>query len=245
MRINDLTVIFDDFSLDKAVVFHDQLNPKLWKDNSLLPEIRKGLLVIAKDFVDFIGIKLPLVDVTVSGSNAAYSYTSYSDIDLHLVVESPGSDQLEELYDAKKNQYNTIHDIKVKGIDVELYVQPKDQVHHSLGIYSVLYNKWISEPKQEEVDIDSKDVQEKYEQYRGKIETVLKSDNIAVVKEIWNDIKRMRKAGLEKQGEFSVENIAFKILRNEGLLEKIKNHMQSLEDKDLSIEQFGNNYENY
>jgi len=244
MRINEFTNLFSEFDISTAVVFRDSLNPKLWQDEVLIPEIRRGLLEIAKDFIDFIGIQLPLVDITISGSNAAFSYTSYSDIDLHLIVKSPNREELVQLYDAKKNQYNAIHDIKVKGMEVEVYIQPDDQVHHSLGIYSVLNNKWISEPKKEKINIDSNDVKEKYLHYRDKIKVGLKSEELAVVGEIWNDIKRMRKAGLDKNGEFSIENVTFKMLRNENWLGKIKDHMQDLEDKQLSIEHIGYNYEN-
>jgi hypothetical protein len=244
MRINEFTNLFSEFDISTAVVFRDSLNPKLWQDEVLIPEIRRGLLEIAKDFIDFIGIQLPLVDITISGSNAAFSYTSYSDIDLHLIVKAPNREELVQLYDAKKNQYNAIHDIKVKGMEVEVYIQPDDQVHHSLGIYSVLNNKWISEPKKEKINIDSNDVKEKYLHYRDKIKVGLKSEELAVVGEIWNDIKRMRKAGLDKNGEFSIENVTFKMLRNENWLGKIKDHMQDLEDKQLSIEHIGYNYEN-
>jgi hypothetical protein len=244
MRINEFTNLFSEFDISTAVVFRDSLNPKLWQDEVLIPEIRRGLLEIAKDFIDFIGIQLPLVDITISGSNAAFSYTSYSDIDLHLIVKAPNREELVQLYDAKKNQYNAIHDIKVKGMEVEVYIQPDDQVHHSLGIYSVLNNKWISEPKKEKINIDSNDVKEKYLHYKDKIKVGLKSEELAVVGEIWNDIKRMRKAGLDKNGEFSIENVTFKMLRNENWLGKIKDHMQDLEDQQLSIEHIGYNYEN-
>jgi len=106
------------FDISTAIVFHDELNPKLFSDQRLKPEIRQGLLKIAEHFQEFIGVKLKIVDITVSGSNAAFSYTEYSDIDLHLVVQVPDAPEYKELLDAKKNVYNAKHDIKVKGIDV-------------------------------------------------------------------------------------------------------------------------------
>ena len=45
----------------------------------------------------------------------------------------------------------------------------------------------------------------------------------------------MRKSGLEKNGEFSTENLTYKILRNEGLLEKPRNKITELKDKGLSL----------
>ena len=59
---------------------------------------------------------------------AAYGYSDSSDLDLHLIVDIPkNKPELVELYDAKKNQYNSKFDIKIKTIPVELYVQDSKQ----------------------------------------------------------------------------------------------------------------------
>jgi hypothetical protein len=47
----------------------------------------------------------------------------------------------------------------------------------------------------------------------------------------------MRQAGLERAGEWSVENLVFKILRNLGLIEQITEKIRELEDQELSLEQ--------
>ena len=142
----------ESFKLSDAVKFHNKLNPKLWdRREHLIPEIKEQLMTIAEDFAQFLGVKnLDIKDVTVSGSNAAYSYTPHSDIDLHLVVEFPQSENYDifrELVDAKKSIYNKEHDIKIKGIPVELYVQASDEEHHSQGIYSLIQNDWQQIPK--------------------------------------------------------------------------------------------------
>lgn len=227
-----------DYSLSNAVVFHDELNPRLFdSERKMHPEIRRGLLNIAKHFQTFIGVELDIQDITVSGSNAAYSYTPYSDLDLHLIVEVPDDPTFRELLDAKKNVYNAQHDIKVKGIDVELYAQDSKQEHHSQGIYSVETDQWISEPSKQEVDVDTEDVRSKYKNYRDRIRSVISDDNLDQSKEMWTDIKRMRKAGLSRTGEFGTENLVYKMLRNQGWIEKLQSHIRDLEDQQLSIEQ--------
>lgn len=227
-----------DFSINNAVVFHDTLNPKLFtKDGYMHGEVRRALLQIAKHFKDFIGVELDIKDITVSGSNAAFSYTPQSDLDLHIVVAVPDKPEFRELLDAKKNVYNAKHDIKVRGIDVELYAQDVDQPHHSLGIYSILRSRWVEKPTQQDVDIDTDDVKDKYKNYRDRIIVVLGEDDTDIVEDMWNDIKRMRRAGLEREGEFSTENLVFKMLRNQGWIEKLSDYMNTLQDKELSIEQ--------
>jgi hypothetical protein len=196
------------------------------------------LLQIAKHFIDFIDIpELLLKDVTISGSNAAYSYTAQSDIDLHLIVTVPRERELllKPLYDAKKNQYNYVHDIKIKGIDVEVYVQPEDQKHHSLGIYSVLDNKWVSEPTMATIKIDDGDVEAKVENYLNKIMQALTTDDIDEAKEMYQEIRKLRQSGLEQGGEFSVENVAFKVLRAKGFIQQLQQHIDKLQDKALSL----------
>jgi len=235
MYLRELT---QEAVVDDAVIFHDTLNPTLWKNNQLKPQVRLKLLEIAKHFVAFINIpKLNLKDITVSGSNAAYTYTKHSDLDLHLIVDinSDQIDYLKSLFDAKKNQYNFNHDIKVKGIDVEVYVQDSDQVHHSAGIYSVLDDRWISEPKVERANINDDDVKDKVNNYTDKIEQALKSKDINQAQEVKDEIAKIRKTGLDRAGEFSVENLAFKVLRARGLIDQLRQHIYNLEDEQLSL----------
>jgi hypothetical protein len=155
MRFNELSV--------QSVPYQETLNPFLWANNQLKTEIRYQLMLIARNFIEFLKVQsLHLKDITISGSNASYGYSEFSDIDLHLIVDIP-SDKLEliELYDAKKNQFNFTYDIKVKGIDVELYVQDSKQHHESAGIYSVINDKWIKEPKHQPPRVSEQEVNEK------------------------------------------------------------------------------------
>jgi hypothetical protein len=227
-----------------ALVFHKRLNPKLWSKGALKPVIRQQLLKIAKHFIDYIDIgKLGLTDITISGSNAGYTYSRNSDLDLHLIVKIPKDKErlLKQLFDAKKNQYNFQHDIKIKNIDVELYVQDEAQPHTSAGIYSVLDDKWLKIPDTVEDVVDRADVKQKYKQFRDKIRSALRSDNLESVKKASDDIKRLRQQGLERDGELSTENVVFKILRAKGYLEQLRNHISKLKADQLSLEK---RYEN-
>jgi hypothetical protein len=228
---------FNEFKIPN-IPYHDELNPVLWQGNQLNPEIRYTLLKIAHHFIDFINIKpLHLKDVTISGSNASYSYTSTSDIDLHLIVAEPPP-EFRELFTAKKNQYNKDHTIKIKGIDVEVYVQPENDPHHSVGIYSVLDNHWISEPKHDKPNIDGREVRNKARNYSAKINAALKSNDLNTVQDIWSEIKKIRQAGLEAGGEFSIENLAFKLLRSKGKIRKLHRHLLHLQNQELSLEDY-------
>jgi hypothetical protein len=236
-------MLLREFKLDNivssAVKFHDRLNPHLWNGRQLDPKVRYKLLKIAKHFIDFINIpNIRLRDVTLSGSNAAYTYTEHSDIDLHIVVDVPAAAEfhLKPLFDAKKNQYNFNHDVQIHGIDVEVYVQPGTDKHHSAGIYSVLDNQWLSTPEAIKVNISDDDVGLKVKNYLNKIKLALRSKDINVANTIKDELNKLRKSGLEREGEFSVENIAFKVLRVKGYIDQLRQHIYDLEDMALSLE---------
>jgi len=238
MDINEL----ESFKLSDAVKFNKTLNPRLWgRDEHLLPEVREKLMAIADDFREFLGVDgLDVKDVTVSGSNAAYTYTPHSDIDLHLVVNTPdgkNSDVYKELFDAKKYQYNDQHNYKIGGYDVELYVQDADQVHHSQGIYSLSNNDWVSVPRRRRPEVDDMSVRSKFEDIGHRIEQAVASGDPAQLEAIAAKVKHMRQAGLDSTGEFGPENLAFKALRTQGLLDQLSTARSAVKDQELSLQE--------
>jgi hypothetical protein len=218
---------------------HHELNPILWDNNQLRKEVRHKLLEIARHFAQYLNVpRLYLKDVTLSGSSAGYNYSDYSDIDLHLVVNKLEN---EELFTAKKNLYNNQHDLHIGTIPVELYVQPADQPHHSAGIYSVLDDKWINEPVHEEPTIDPRDIRAKARNYAGKINFAIRTNDIEQCRATMDELKRLRQAGLESGGEQSVENLAFKLLRARGQIEKLRKYIHKLESAQLSLGEHNEN----
>lgn len=233
MNIHELST----YNLADAVKFHRRLNPRIWgRDEHLLPEVRERLLAIAEDFQEFLGVEdLNVKDITISGSNAAYSYTKNSDIDLHLVVEMPSDPVYQELFSAKKYQYNSEHNIKIGGADVELYVQPADQPHISQGIYSVQDNSWISIPQRKRARVDDACVRDKVTDLDARIHDAVRSGDESKIATLADKIKAMRQAGLEQQGEFGCENLAFKILRNSGCIKLLWDARRAAQDHQLSL----------
>lgn len=221
----------------KPVVYHDTLNPKLWEKDRLIAEVRYKMMAIAMHFAKFLNVpKLNLRDITISGSNAAYGYADSSDLDIHLVVDMPlDKPELAELYSSKKNEYNFTHDIKIKDIDVELYVQDVQQVHRSAGIYSILNDRWISKPKHQPPTIRDKDVTSKARNYASRINQAMRANDLNKAKETMAEIRRLRQAGLELGGEYSIENLAFKLLRARGKLDKFRRHINKLQSASLSL----------
>ena len=237
MNIDEL----DNFNLDDAIRFHNQLNSGLWdRQEHLRPEVREALLRIADDFREFLGVQdLQVKDITISGSNAAYTYTPHSDIDLHLVVDIPElyDPVYRELFNAKKYEYNDRHNIRVRDADVELYVQPSDDIHHSQGIYSIKDNQWIQVPRRRKATVDDLAVRHKYEDLVARIDQAIKDSNNESAAALMKKIRNMRQSGLDQHGEFGAENLAFKMLRSQGYLKKLSDAVAAAKDRELSLKE--------
>jgi ribosomal protein S18 acetylase RimI-like enzyme len=236
----DITEL-ESFKLSDAVSFHEELNPKLWENEKLDPEVRDQLLLIAEDFVEYLGISnLKVRDVTLSGSNAAYSYTPHSDLDLHVLVdfnELPNNEVYQELFTAKKTLYNDAHDITVRDVPVELYVQDTNNPVQSLGEYSIVHDKWIRIPKKRRANFDQAATKLKYEKLGELIELALKTKDPKRVNDTIALVKRYRKSGLDKAGEFGPENLAYKAVRKQGLVQALHDLKAELHGEKLSIEE--------
>lgn len=227
------------FQISDALYFHKELNPAIFDGERMNDTVREQLLIIAKDFIEHLGVSdLDVEDITISGSNAAYSYTRHSDIDLHIVVDMSkfaDDDIYRELFDAKKIVYNEQHDIYINNYEVELYVQDSKQPHISLGEYSVLYDKWNRLPKKRKANFDEMATKMKYQKIAKLAEFAIKSNSFPKIERVWKTIKKYRQAGLDLNGEFGPENLAYKALRNNGIITKLREKLDSLHSQRLSI----------
>jgi ribosomal protein L17 len=104
-------------------------------------------------------------------------------------------------------------------------------------------DEWIKKPTFDPPSVDPADVDKKYEGIASdinKFEEKLVKQNTTPsnAKELYEKagklkekIMKMRKEGLQKEGEFSVGNLAFKKLRNEGYIEKLIDTISQAYDK--------------
>ena len=218
---------------------HSKLSPKIWSNSKMLPNFRKALIVIANEFIDYLGITLDVIDVTVTGSYANYNYTVFSDIDLHVIVDMDSIDAEEDLvkefFNAKRSFWNDRHDIELKGIEVELYPQDADEPHSSSGVYDDI---WVVKPKKFKDKFDMRIVEKNakkiIDEINIAIEEAEKENTVEPIGKMLKKLKKMRSAGLERSGELSDENITYKVIRGQGLLQKLFDTRYSIQDDNLS-----------
>ena len=214
---------------------HDEINKDFWNqpEDRLDPEIREKLLAIAQDFYDSLEVgDAQFSDITFTGSLAALNYSKFSDVDLHILVDFSDVDDKTELvreyFNAMKSVWNRLHDIEIKGYEVEVYVQDINDPHEAQGLYSILNNEWIKFPTPERSNFDKDNVKKKAASLMDQIDRVTKlidekkyEEAELYAEKLKLKIRKMRKTGLETIGAYSVENLAFKVLRRNDYLEKL------------------------
>jgi len=238
--------------LTEAIEKHDSLNSKLFtKEEMLKDKVRDKMLEIVDTFLDDLkeqDIKIKVDDILFIGSNASYNYTKDSDIDLHILANTKAVDYPADLgaaiYSAYRSIFNKNLDITLYDIPLEIFVETEDSARVSNGVYSVKKNKWIKKPIQEEIPEYDKEALNKlvdeWEEKCKKLIDDIKADKLddekKVVKMLEDIYEKLRKKGVAK-GEYAIENLAFKELRNKGYLDQLKDYRNELTSKRLSLEE--------
>ena len=130
--------------------------------------------------------------------------------------------------DGIRVSWNQRHPVVLRKHDVELYAQDINQLHLASGLFSLLKNEWIRQPKYNPPTVDEKDVNRKTLAYRHEIDELKQrlkkstpeeaSTVLAYASALKKKISRARDEKLAHiGGEFSVENLVFKEMRNNGM----------------------------
>lgn len=219
------------------------LNPKLWDGTRLKPKLDKKFIRIAKAFYDFLEIDTPILDVILIGSNANYNWTEHSDIDLHVVIDYQAVNKnlhlVKNYMMSKKSLWNANYPLTYQGMPIELYAQDwNDKLHSTVGQYSLAKGKWIKQPSSKTVSIDDDIIDEKAAPIEYEIDELKPTDPKLRVKieNILLRLRTMRQTGLEAEGEYSVENLAYKKIRNSGRLERVKELLRKSTMTSLALE---------
>jgi hypothetical protein len=240
--------LIEDKELDKKIVKTFKMKNFLCQDifngTSINEDVKKSLIKISDNFIDSLGIEFFIHDIVLTGSLANYNWSEYSDVDLHILIDFKETDynldMLKEFFDAKKDNWNEQHNITIKGFDVEIYVQDVNEEHVSSGVYSILHDKWIVKPNRKNPNIDDDKILNKSEELAKKIDGLYNKseegkDMSKDLDRLRKKIKKFRQTGLSDGGEFSYENLTFKLLRRNGYIGKLLKLKNKIIDNKLSI----------
>ena len=137
-----------------------ELSDEVWSGDSLRPEIANTLGRIAKKFLEDLELDLDVEDVVLTGSYAGRTWGPGSDLDLHIIVDFSSLDDPEAAQRAcklAKFKWEEEHDITIKGIPVEVYVESTDEdPPEATGRWSLSKNEWLLEPPEKGTYDESK-----------------------------------------------------------------------------------------
>ena len=196
---------------------------------------------IAKDFFSELEIDYGNPeDIVFTGSLANYNYTKYSDIDLHIILDFNKIRKdcnIVSLYlDDERILYNNTHSITLKGYPVEVYIEDISTPAKSGAIYSIVKDDWIIRPSKTKPNLDDKSIIAKVNKYRAMIKKTIDEENILNLIKLKNRVKLMRKSGLEKNGEFSTENLTYKIEGVDDILRlNMNSFMYKMDNPEISL----------
>jgi predicted nucleotidyltransferase len=223
---------------DVEIEYHKNLNPKFWLNNHLKSGIRKNLLNLAKFYFKQLDLGIELKDIIFTGSLANYNYNDLSDIDIHIIIDykklTNDDEFAKEFFSNKRSIWADSNEIKVNGFPVEIYVQDVSQLDDKgMGsMYSLLNNKWIKKPKYKLPQVEKHLITTKVNKYLDILNKISMMDDSIKKVEAYNKVfEKMRvdrKKATQKEGEFSVDNLVFKVLRNKGVFDIIKNNKKEI-----------------
>jgi len=225
--------------------YNKELNSKFWTAGEFDSGVREKLLRICEDFIGGTDIGT-ITDIQLTGSLANYNYTEYSDLDVHILSDftdvNDDVDLVKRALDGKRFIWNLRHSIVIRSYEVELYFQDTNEPHIASGLFSLLHDEWITVPKYDPPEIDPRDVDKKADGISDIIDRLAEKVGTGIDPEeaetyyengihLKDKIRKMRSAGLKREGEFSVENLAFKALRNGGSIGKLIDTITSAYNK--------------
>jgi len=161
-------------------------------------------------------------------------------IDFNKVDEN--LELVKDYLNSVRMRWNDTHNINIKGFEVEIYMQDAAEEHVSTGIYSIVKDEWLRKPSREELRIDWNTVEKKAVSLMEEIDHIYEmfeskdfKGALNAAERLKEKIRKFRKAGLESGGQYSAENLAFKILRRNEYLGKLSSLRISAYDRMMSL----------
>lgn len=235
-----MILIESKFTVPQTLQYHEDLNPALFDAEGRMKEdVRNAFLRIAENFVETLAPSIDksmIGDVFLTGSNANFNYTPGSDCDIHIMVRYP-SQIYEDFALAKKTVWNNQYHVSIHGFPAEIYPQDaSEQIVDGSGWYNITRDEWFKKPVfQTSVDVSNPSIKKVAEKVGKEIDFAIQY-NVT-------DLNSLHRLGTKiwglrdqsKNGEFSVNNLAFKELRNAGWTDKYIKYMQNIQNKELSL----------
>ena len=231
---------------------HNALSRDIWETPEQVKlKVKLKLKRIANAFLRDHNIDPDAVeDIYFTGSLAGYNYHPDSDIDLHIVIDfskvNQDLDMVRDLFNSRRLVWNERHNITIFGHEVEIFIEDVNEVYddEDRPVYSLEKDQWVNPPSKLDGDFDYDSAIKKagmISHQIGLVQELMNQEKFVEAKRqatrIFNKLKKMRKAGLQREGAYSPENIAFKILRKKGEIDLLGDLKSASFDRMMSLPQ--------
>ena len=226
----------------------NNLNNDIWRSKkNLHRDVYEKLRQRSEFFLKSIDTPIKVKNIFLTGSIASYQWTPLSDIDLHIVVDILNDEcekTVDDYFDIKSKNFNKNHNIFLKGFKVEMNIKREEVLLKGKAVYDLLNKEWVSEPSNPIRDFTDHEVLTLVSRIQKEIDDAINNrEPYESFSDIKNRIKNMRTNGLKSdEGEFSVGNLVFKTLRNNGYIQKLFKYKGDILDNTLSLESFKDFY---
>ena len=97
--------------------------------------IRKKLIQIVDEYIDFIGVEFFIHDIVLTGSLSNYNWSEFSDIDIHIILD------IDE-FDDKKESDSTVYHAIIKDffLIIPFLCDNKDKIYDFIVVIIVRHN---------------------------------------------------------------------------------------------------------
>ena len=226
----------EEVEIEEAIEKHEELNPALFTEEAVLKvEVKEKINEIVDEFLknfEEVNVELTVKDIVLTGSNASYNYTKDSDLDIHIIADTSNIEDTLDLhkviYDAYKSAFNKKFEIELNKVPVEVYVETQDTPLVSNGIYSVINDNWVKEPTKDSIpEVDQEAIDKAFKPWEKRYKALVaditdETKDESEIDRFIDSLYDLRKKGLSTEGEYSIENLVFKEVRNNGYLDNLK-----------------------
>lgn len=231
-----------------VLAFKETLHPRFFtKAGKLRPVVRERLLRIADVYREslYLPAAAKVKDIVFTGSLTTLNYTSSSDVDIHLLVDyskvTSDPELAADLFATKRDAWSISHELTVYGFPVELFVQDsRDVKTNPSSFYSLTHDKWVKEAPTPPENLPKQAILDLAETWADRAEKVLAMPltprcETALIA-LQQEIKKARQQGISsKDGLYSRQNLAYKVLRNTGILDKLWKKREQLVITSLTL----------
>lgn len=239
--------------------YHKHLCPKIWDSENRMDQlVVQSLCMMAWDFVrylQFLGVPIKqsdVLDIVVHGSVTNYYWDSKSDIDLAIVADLSNVEKwlnggnLYAMMKAFARSWRRTKTMSVAGRNIDIKLIDKNREYSreywTVGsVYSVLRKYWLCVPvrmSRDELRSIRRVAYKKYRVVMRQCRIILREKMSAEYIDAYLvNLQRVRvNAAIENHVQPIVSTTwAFKMVRNSGVLRKMRNRSKKLQSKNYSI----------